>query len=68
MCLLQRKNETEKELKDQVIAILLEHGADPNINNKEKVRTISIYGQLLVMLQPIASLLMLKNLLLKTHN
>ncbi len=40
MCLLQRKNETEKELNDQVIAILLEHGADPNINNKENITPV----------------------------
>jgi hypothetical protein len=44
---------------------LIEYFIWKNINNKEKVRTISIYGQLLVLLQPIASLLMLKDLLLK---
>jgi hypothetical protein len=45
---------------------LIEYFIWKNINNKEKVRTISIYGQLLVIIQPIVSLLMLKNLLLKS--
>ena len=44
---------------------LIEYFIWKNINNKEKVRTISIYGQLLVIIQPIVSLLLLKNLLLR---
>jgi ankyrin repeat protein len=40
MCLLQRKNGIKKERNDQVIGILLEHGADPNINNKENITPV----------------------------
>jgi hypothetical protein len=36
-----------------------------NINNEKKVQTISTYGQILVILQPIVSLLMVKNAILK---
>lgn len=44
---------------------LIEYFLWKNINDKKKVQTISILGQLLVIIQPIASLLMLKNELLK---
>jgi hypothetical protein len=44
---------------------LIEYFLWKNINNKKSVQTISIFGQLLVLLQPIASLMMLKNELLK---
>jgi hypothetical protein len=44
---------------------LIEYFLWKNINDKKKVQTISILGQLLVIIQPIASLLMLKSELLK---
>jgi hypothetical protein len=40
---------------------LIEYFLWKNINNKKAVQTISVWGQLLILLQPVASLLMLKN-------
>ena len=44
---------------------LVEYFLWRNLNDKKKVQTISLLGQLLVLVQPIASLLMLKNDVLK---